>query len=318
MSVPTLSDFFYSDYRELRILGRELDPKTDNSYQESLSWWIKLTGDPLITEIDDRMCAKFVRDLCQQRGKKGDKMMKSSVGKHVVNLKSILMFAGPRTATCRGMKIITDVPFMEAPRADQEPPCRDWSVAEMKAMYKACDVMNTPQLNGVSAPDWWRGILVLGYFTGLRIKALTSVEFSMVNECWLTVPARLSKRRKGKKQYLRREALEHIERLRVNGRSVILEWPLWETQRRMCYDRLRDLQDAAGIPEHRQFAFQSLRKTHLTVLASGEIDPDAAIKTAQISAGHTNSAVTRNHYVSGTIQDRLVAAAIDAMPSPCA
>jgi integrase len=118
---------------------------------------------------------------------------------------------------------------------------------------------------------------------------------------------------------LRREALEHIEKIRgTAGRTVILQWPRWEQQRRTCYTELRKLQTASGIPKHRQFPFQSFRKTHLTVIASGEVDPNAGIRTAQASAGHTSSAVTVGHYVSGTVQDRLVAAAIDAMPSPCA
>ena len=32
--------------------------------------------------------------------------------------------------------------------------------------------------------------------------------------------------------------------------------------------------------------------------------------------GHSNRAITTGHYVSGDVQERMVAAAIDMMPSP--
>ena len=40
------------------------------------------------------------------------------------------------------------------------------------------------------------------------------------------------------------------------------------------------------------------------------------ITVAQQSAGHSNRAVTTGHYISGDVQERMVAAAIDLMPSP--
>jgi hypothetical protein len=40
------------------------------------------------------------------------------------------------------------------------------------------------------------------------------------------------------------------------------------------------------------------------------------LAVAQQSAGHSNRAVTLGHYVSGDVQERMVAAAIDMMPSP--
>ncbi len=36
----------------------------------------------------------------------------------------------------------------------------------------------------------------------------------------------------------------------------------------------------------------------------------------QQSAGHSNRAITTGHYISGDVQERMVAAAIDMMPSP--
>ena len=182
-------------------------------------------------------------------------------------------------------------------------------------MYLAADVMTDPKIDGVDPADWWRTLICLAYYTGLRVTALMSVEYSMIDNDWINVPARLSKRRKGKRQFLHPEAIEHIERIR-SGRAIILAWPQWATTKRTVYRRFRELQKAAGITESRQWAFQSLRKTHLTTLAGLSLEHDHGLAVAQQSAGHSNLAITTGQYVSGDVQERMVAAAIKRMPSP--
>ena len=137
----------------------------------------------------------------------------------------------------------------------------------------------------------------------------------MIDNEWINVPARLSKRRKGKRQFLHPEAIEHINRIRTE-RAIILEWPRWTTTKRTAYSRFRQLQNAAEISKSRQWAFQSFRKTHLTMLAGLSLEHEHSLAVAQHSAGHSNLAITTGHYVSGDVQERMVAAAIDMMPSP--
>lgn len=126
---------------------------------------------------------------------------------------------------------------------------------------------------------------------------------------------RLSKRRKGKRQYLHPEAIEHIDGI-CRERAMILEWPRWATTKRTAYLRFRQLQNAAGISKSRQWAFQSFRKTHATMLAGLSLELEQGLAAAQQSAGHSNRAVTTGHYISGDVQERMVAAAIKQMPSP--
>jgi integrase len=243
-------------------------------------------------------------------------MMMSSVAKHCRNVDTILQMAGPRSRNNRrGQGLIGEPPFFDAPRVDQEPPSGDWTIEEVRAMYLAADGMTVPTIDGVDPVDWWRTLICLAYYTGLRCSALMSVEYSMVDNEWINVPARLSKRRKGKRQYLHHEAIEHIDRIRTE-RAIILEWPRWATTKRTAYSRFRQLQNAAGISKSRRWAFQSFRKTHLTMLAGLSLEHEQGLAVAQKSAGHSNRAVTVGHYVSGDVQDRMVAAAIDMMPSP--
>ncbi len=145
--------------------------------------------------------------------------------------------------------------------------------------------------------------------------ALISVEYSMIDNEWINVPARLSKRRKGKQQFLHPEAIEHINRIR-SKRAIILAWPRWATTMRTAYLRFRQLQNAAEISKSRQWAFQSFRKTHLTTLAGLSLEHEQGLAVAQQSAGHSNRAVTTAHYITGDVQERMVVAAIKRMPSP--
>ena len=182
-------------------------------------------------------------------------------------------------------------------------------------MYLAADTMKVPTIDGVDPVDWWRTLICFAYYTGLRVTVLMSVEYSMINNEWINVPARLSKRRKGKRQYLHPEAIEHIDGIR-GKRAILLAWSRWATTKRTVYRRFRELQNAAGIRASRQWAFQSFRKTHLTVLAGLSLEHEQGLEVAQQSAGHSNRAITTGHYISGDVQERMVAAAIRRMPSP--
>lgn len=317
--LPTLSDFYYGVFETLWIDAKQLDPKTRKSYRESIAHWCRITGDPSIDTIDDMVVAKFISALCNLPGKQTEKMKFTSVQKHCRSIDTVLKTAGPRSRTNRkGQTLIPEPPFVEGPRVDQEAPSKDWTLAEIRAMYLAADSMKKRPIHaGVNTGDWWRAFVVTAYFTGMRIKSLISFEYSMIHESWLVATAKISKRRKGKKIYLRREVLEHIEKIRgTENREVVLAWVGdWDRYRRVCYDELRRLQAAAGIPKHRRFAFQSFRKTYLTELALGG-DPQQGIKNAQTAAGHTSSAITTGHYISGTAQDLLYARSVEAMRDP--
>ena len=313
--MQTLSEFHESHFVPLWIQGRQLDAKTEASYGHSIAWWSRLTGDPPLDQITDHTVASFIASLCKQPGRRGTMMM-SSVAKHCRNVDTILQMAGPRSRNNRrGQGLIGEPPFFDAPRVDQEPPSGDWTIEEVRAMYLAADGMTVPTIDGVDPVDWWRTLICLAYYTGLRCSALMSVEYSMIDNEWINVPARLSKRRKGKRQYLHPEAIEHIDGIR-RERAIILAWPQLPTTKRTVYRRFRELQSVAGITVSRRWAFQSFRKTHLTMLAGLSLELEQGLAVAQQSAGHSNRAVTTGHYISGDVQERMVAAAIKRMPSP--
>lgn len=314
----TLSKFFKNQFTTLWINGKQLDGKTHSSYCESIAWWDELVGKVAIKDVDDMTAATFIAELGKQKGKKSDMMARSSIAKHCRQLQTIFKLAGPRTHDFpQGLELIDRVPYFPIPKLEKDPPGADWTIEEIRAMYDATDCMTSPRLPDVLPADWWKCLLCVGYFTGFRIHVLTHIEYSMLHGKSIRVPSAISKGGKGISQYLHSEALEHIERIRRPGRNLILEWPKWDKGKRMAYVAFEKLLEAAGIAQNRRWKFHSLRKTHLTILATFAAGNEQSMRIAQQSAGHSSIALTKNVYIAGGLQQRLVANAIDLMPSPC-
>lgn len=326
-TMPTFNEFFNERFIPIWIDGPRLDIKTRRSYSESVNWFTRLIGNPNLDDIDQLMAAKFVADLGKQKGKKSEFMQANSIGKHCINLSAIMALSGPMNRHNKsGLGILPNPPFFVGPRADQEPPCSDFTFDEICALYDCADAAVYPKVPDVTPGDYWRALIVTGWFAGFRVTAMTSIEYSMVQNVkenngrdsyWVNVPAKLSKRRKGKRQHLRLEAFEHMESIRRTGRDGILTIGPSATCKRYLYTALHKLQAEAGMAEERKFGFNGFRKAHLTELASQSLEQENGIDVACRSAGHSSRSITTTHYINGSIQDRLVASAIDRMRSPC-
>lgn len=317
--LPTLTEFFESHYKPIRIDAMGIDPKTERSYRESLKLWDRLSANKTIDQITQLDTAGFVRDLAKERGKKiGSTMKRSSVSKHAVQLTTVLNMAGPRSShNKRGQNLIPEPPFFEAPRVDKTPPRSNWTIAEVRAMYSAADLMTNPVVPCGDTPAFWRALVTGAYYLGLRIYALLHIKFSMIQDGWITVPGSISKGGKGSRHFVHPEAMEHFERIRVDGCDELLMYPKWERGRRLLYDYLRKLQALAGIAVDRWFGFHSFRKTHTTELASLTLEGNQAIDIASRSANHSDRSITTDFYISADVQEQLMQQAILRMRSPC-
>lgn len=316
---PTLSEFFTQFYKPIRIDAKKRDPKTLRSYEESLKLWNRLVGDIPIDQITDLVVAKFITDMSNLRGKKvGTTMKASSIEKHCTQLSTVLNMAGPRSSSNRhGKGLITDVPVFDPPKAARTPPRKNWTLPEVRAMYAAADKMAKPVVPCGDTPAWWRALIVGAYFLGLRIFALLNICFSMVKDGWLTVPSEISKGGKSSRHFVHPEAMDHFEKIKVEGSDHILLYPNWKKGKRLLYDYLRKLQEHAGIAVERQFGFHSFRKTHTTVLASLTLEGNQSIELASKSAAHASTDITTSFYIGEDVQEGLLQQAILRMPSPC-
>jgi integrase len=315
----TLSEIFERAFVPLWIKPQALADKTTKVYREALDHWSRIAGDPPICQIDDWTASHFVEKLLEHPGRKGEFLSIATVVKHCTALNKLLDFCGPKAREKkrrRNLSLLELPPWIDAPQPDDDPPDGDFTIEEARAIYEAASKMTAPrQVVGVAVPRWWQALIVVACYTGLRIGQLMRLEYANLRPPYINVMGRVSKKRKGKRQYLAAEALQEIEAIR-SPRRYIFELPTWEKNPRWlqaCFERLLNL---AEIPKERQFKFHGFRKLHATLVADTSADGEDGIKTAQKSLGHGDEATTRGHYVNGRVQDRIVAAAIERLPSP--
>lgn len=314
----TLTEVYERAYRPILIDGQGLHKRTARVYADALDWWRELTGDPPLAKLDARVTAGFVSDLLKQPGRRDERLAIGTVRKHVAQIDSLLRFVGPPDRTRRGrynLGIVPLPPPIDRPRADHAPPSSDFTWLEIEALIKAAEKMKAPRRLPCPAPDWWRSLVVVAVYTGLRMGQLFSLRYADYSAPWITVQASTSKGRRGKRQYLRPEACEAIERIRTK-RDLVFECRSWARGNpRNLQTLLKRLETLAGIPPARQFGFHGFRRSHATALAEAADDGRAGLLAAQISLGHASGSTTLDHYVAGRAQERIAASAINRLPA---
>lgn len=314
----TLTEVYEKAYKPILIDGQGLHVRTARVYEDALTWWRVLTHDPPLTQLDARVTAGFVAELLRQPGRKSTTLSVGTVRKHVAQIDSLLRFAGPPDRSRRGrynLGIVALPPPIDRPRADLAPPSSDFTWAEIQALCDAASKMKAPRQLPCPAPDWWRSLVIVAVYTGLRMGQLFSLRYADFEPPYITVHAKASKGRRGKRQYLRPEAVDAIERIRTR-RVLVFENHSWACGNpRNLQSLLKRLETLAGIPPARQFGFHGFRRSHATLLAESADDGRAGLLAAQMSLGHSTGATTLDHYVAGRAQERIAASAIDRLPA---
>lgn len=312
----TLGQFYELCFVPLWVRARGLSPASSASFAESIAWWRELTEDPPLCKITDFVCAKFVADLQQQPGRRGEQLAAYTVNKHARQVQRMLDFAGPKTRERRGRRnlaVISDVPFVESPRLPDLAPDGDFSLEEMRAIYQAAALMTRPAALE-SPPAWWRAIVVAAAKTGLRIGQLRALRWQDLLPAeglpgaWITVTHEAHRSRKGLRQYLPQEALIHIH---ANRQDEVLLFP-WPCDPRWLQISRQRLQELAGLPENRQFGFHGFRRWNTTALRRSGFA--ASQKLAQAAAGHADTRTTLAHYINATVEELILAESLEALP----
>lgn len=315
-----LSILYRDIFKPTRIVG-VLDNLTLADYERAVQWWIVLTGDPPLADITRATCQAFLAALQRQPGRRknadgeAEPMATRTVRKHGANINRILELAGPWSRECPdGLDILDRVPFCLLPSAPHDPPSGDYSLEQMHAMYSAASRMEAPTYT-VDPTPWWRTLLVVGYYTGMRRGMLLRLQRSWIDRrlekvagCWITERSRDgAKKGRGRRLFLHPEALAHIDRL-GDGDSVF-----GARNTRNVVTRFGTLHRRAGVTGGAHF--QRLRQTQLTQLAVLDLEREG-MERARDAAGHSTAAVTAQHYVSLSAQEANQRRAILAMPSP--
>jgi len=303
----TLRQFYDGYVLPVCLEPRGVSPLTVREDRQALRYWACLVGDPPLEEINQTVCADFLRRLAWFPGRpcvfwpEGDFISPNTLRKHCRHLQRMFALAGPSGPGNRlGADLLERVPWLEAPSRDDHEAEAVFTLDEIGQWIDVCDQAITPPIPGVPPPDFWRALVVWTANVGTRIASTIQIEWSMIQEgrggWWLHAPGRVMKRGRARKLFVNRPALEAARSIRRADRRVF-PWPY--TLDYLHKARVR-LLARSEIPAARRFGFHALRRTLATELAA----VNAIV--AQKQMGHTAISVTRDSYVHAS-------AMVDAM-----
>lgn len=175
-----------------------------------------------------------------------------------------------------------------------------WNKEQLRRLFKACSEA-TGDFNGVPANLWWLGIHAVAWDTGERIGGLLSLMWRDVDleARWITIRAEGRKgHRADKSSRVHDDTAAVLAKIQNTRRELVFHWPYHHDYLWTKYGKILD---AAGLPNDRQHKFHCLRKSAASFF-------EAAGGSAQELLGHSDSRVTKRHYLDPRIVSKQHAA----------
>lgn len=277
------------------MVSQRRSPKTLVSYAESLSVWVRSTGDPVVTEVIGSHVAKFHAELASLVPKRGSSVSDFTRRKHVRQVLSLLRYCLAATDDCPvGVGLLSSLPSLGRVKArGTVRGC--WLPADVVALCAAADQMKAPRFCW-AVPLWWRSLVAFAYATGYRRQTLLGLRWRHIDGTWCDPPQSICKRGSSVRQFLNADAVQALELASVfresDPNTLIWDWP----HDVRYFDRqLRVLCLAAGLSGDRVTGLHAARRGHATALSL--VSSDAA----QASLGHASQDTTVKHYLSSEV-----------------
>ena len=169
---------------------------------------------------------------------------------------------------------------------------RAWRREELERLVQAAR-LQTGEICGLPAADWWLDLLAIIWDSGMRCSELLAIRWEWLDleSGWIVVPAEVRKGRKKDEAYcLMPDCLERLRR-RAQRRGLILQWNMHYTR---MYQLWRKLLATAKLPANRYTLTQCMRRSFASYLTAGGGNATEAL-------GHGSAAVTRRAYLDRTI-----------------
>ncbi|HWL07136.1 MAG TPA: tyrosine-type recombinase/integrase, partial [Planctomicrobium sp.] len=165
----TLTGAFERHYRIEELRG-----STVVAYQSALKLWERLTEQPDVRDIDNIMVDNFRSAALKE-------FAPYTVNRYWGACRSILRRIGPQeTRNPWGLGIIDHIPAMRPCKVPFRRPPR-LSMEDMDRIYLASCRMKLPTRNVPHPGFWWQAVVVMAYYTGLRLGDLLRVKWSDLN-----------------------------------------------------------------------------------------------------------------------------------------
>lgn len=281
-----LTEFYFGYYRLHISLAGEVKPDTLYNRELALRLWKEITGDPPLEAISVETVNGFVMELRRRRDR-GERISNATIRKHCMALASVLNIAGPRCHThTRAVGLIQTPPTFPPIHVYLNPTEKTPTLEEFEQLLAACVAARWPKVEGIAACRWWRAVYTLFFNTGLRRTELFSARWcdlrNMNGMMVLEILSENEKNHKNRRVPLNAWAMEAIRMMPKRGpEDTIIQIPGNNT----TLQRWRGIiANEAGLPLAK-CQFHAMRRMTATYVE----DPAKVL-------GHTNAAVTRQHY----------------------
>jgi integrase len=161
------------------------------------------------------------------------------------------------------------------------------------AIYAQCDVAKHPSdlSNGVTAGDWWRGLLMTAFMTGWRISSLMALTWDDVDLEKGTALSAAADNKGDRDQFipLHPIVIEHLKVLKAAFTNQVFPWGL---SREMLWTQFQRLQKAANVKPTKKtwYGFHDVRRGFATYNAD-RMTADAL----QALMGHKDYSTTQRY-----------------------
>lgn len=166
-----------------------------------------------------------------------------------------------------------------------------WSLRELTRIIESAGQAALPPHNGIPANDFWPALLLVGWYTGLRRRALFSIQTTDVQlgEGWIYVPACAMKHAVGKRFRIGPDAVTAIRRIWDRTRPVLFPR---HPKSAIVDSQFKQLLDTAQVPPSRlrNCHFHKLRRTTATHVAAA-----AGLAAASALLGHSGPELLKRY-----------------------
>ena len=195
------------------------------------------------------------------------------------------------------------------PLPENDPEVRIGSLDEIERLYEHATVAEWPAQRGITPPQYWRALLVLAYTTGLRRSDMLAIRPADVSLKQRQLVYRAVKTGKLRTIPLTQACCLHLATL-MKAAVECSGYVFYSTKsKRQFYREWERIQDAGDIWP--RLDVHDLRKT-----CGSRVYEKVGLNAASELLAHSSLAVTRKHYISGSVASEGLRPAVDAIPLP--
>jgi len=273
----TVLHFYRTAYRPQQLIDATPDSRGD--FERTFRYMRRTFGrDVLLSDLCDSLAAEFLGNL-KTRGLKP-----KTINGHRARLLAVWRFGCDRDQVAVLPRIKKLKEHLDEPDA--------WTEGEASRIIKAAEQLEMPPISGIPANEFWRALLLVGYWTALRrgsLFALLRADVDLSTGLLYVRPTGI-KNRHGKSFYLGADAIEAVGQIWTPERELIFPWDRNTSTTRAYFGKILEI---AGVSAGRRKGMNQLHKWRRTVATL--VTARAGLPAAVALLGHSGDQVTKRY-----------------------